>query len=180
MLYTIVDANKLAIQGRQYPFNNTDIVPFAYKVAAAGQYTISINKKEGEFETGQTIYLFDTTTNQYHDLTAGDFTFTSAAGTFENRFEVRYTNETLGVENPIASNSDIVVYKNGNQIAVKATNFTIADMQVYDITGKLLFNKKGIDNNEFSTSSLNVATQVVVVKVTLDGGQTISKKVIMN
>lgn len=180
MLYTIVDANKLAIQGRQYPFNNTDIVPFAYKVATAGQYTISINKKEGEFETGQTIYLFDTTTNQYHDLTAGDFTFTSAAGTFENRFEVRYTNETLGVENPIASNSDIVVYKNGNQIAVKATNFTIADMQVYDITGKLLFNKKGIDNNEFSTSSLNVATQVVVVKVTLDGGQTISKKVIMN
>ena len=180
MLYTIVDANKLAIQGRQYPFNNTDIVPVGYKVATAGQYTISINKKEGLFESGQEMYLYDTTTNQYHDLLAGDFTFTSAAGTFENRFEVRYTNETLGVDKPVASNSDVVVYKNGSQIAVKATNFTIADMQVYDITGKLLFNKNGIDNNEFSTSSLNVATQVLVVKVTLDGGQTISKKVIMN
>lgn len=46
MLYTVVDANKLAIQGRQYPFNNTDIVPVGYKVATAGQYTISINKKK--------------------------------------------------------------------------------------------------------------------------------------
>lgn len=75
-------------------------------------------------------------------MLAGDFTFTSAAGTFESRFEVRYINTTLGVETPIASNSDIVVYKNGNQIAVKATNFTIEDLQVYDITGKLLYNKK--------------------------------------
>jgi len=180
MLYTVVDANKLAIQGRQFPFSNTDVVPVGYKAGTAGEYTISINKKEGLFEEGQEIYLYDTTTNQYHDLLAGDFTFTSAAGTFESRFEVRYINTTLGVDTPIASNSDIVVYKNGNQIAVKATNFTIEDLQVYDITGKLLYNKKGIDNNEFSTSSLNVATQVVVVKVTLDGGQTISKKVIMN
>jgi len=180
MLYTVVDANKLAIQGRQFPFSNTDVVPVGYKAGTAGEYTISINKKEGLFEEGQEIYLYDTTTNQYHDLLAGDFTFTSAAGTFESRFEVRYINTTLGVETPIASNSDIVVYKNGNQIAVKATNFTIEDLQVYDITGKLLYNKKGIDNNEFSTSSLNVATQVLVVKVTLDGGQTISKKVIMN
>jgi len=180
MLYTVVSTNKLAIQGRQAPFTNTDAVPVGYKVAAAGQYTISINKKEGLFEDGQTMYLYDRTTSTYHDLLAGDFTFTSAAGTFDSRFEVRYVNETLGVDNPVVSNSDVIVYKNGNQIAVKVTNFTIEDIQVYDITGKLLFDKKGIDANEFSTSTLNVSNQVVVAKVTLDGGQTISKKVIMN
>lgn len=180
MLYTLLDGNQMVIQGRQAPFANADRIPVGYKAATAGSYTISINKKEGLFENGQTIYLFDTTTSQYHDLTAGDFTFTSAAGTFNSRFEVRYVNESLGVDNPVVSDSDVVVYKNGNQIAVKAKNFTIEDMQVYDITGKLLFNKKGIDSNEFSTSSLTVATQVVVVKVTLGEGQTISKKVMMN
>lgn len=180
MLYTTVNANKLAIQGRQAPFAQSDVVPVGYKAAAAGQYTISINKKEGLFENGQAIYIYDYVTNEHHDLTAGDFTFTSAAGTFDTRFEVRFADRTLGVETPVASNSDVIVYKNGNQIAAKATNFTIEDMQVYDITGKILFSKKGINSNEFSTASLNVANQVVVVKVTLDGGQTISRKVIMN
>jgi len=180
MLYTTVNANKLAIQGRQAPFAQSDVVPVGYKAAAAGQYTISINKKEGLFERNQAIYLYDYVTNEHHDLTAGDFTFTSAAGTFDTRFEVRFADRTLGVETPVASNSDVIVYKNGNQIAAKVTNFTIEDMQVYDITGKILFSKKGINSNEFSTASLNVANQVVVVKVTLDGGQTISRKVIMN
>lgn len=180
MLYTVIDGNKLAIQGRQYPFNNTDAVPVGYKVTAAGQFTISINKKEGAFENGQAIYLYDTTTNEYHDLTAGDFVFNSAAGTFDSRFEMRYTNETLGVDTPVVSNSDIVVYKSGNQISVKAKNFTIDGVQVYDITGKSLYAKKGINNSEFSTASLNAATQVLVVKVTLDNNQTVSKKVIMN
>lgn len=179
MLYTVISDNKLAIQGRQYPFAATDAVPVGYKVATAGQYTISINRKEGLFEN-QAIYLFDRTTNEYHDLRAGDFTFTSTAGTFDNRFEMRYVNETLGVDTPIVSNSDIVVYKSGNQIGIKAKNFIIDGVQVYDITGKSLFSKNGIDNSEFSTSGLNIATQVVIVKVTLDNNQTVSKKVIMN
>lgn len=179
-LYTIIDGNKLAIQGRQAPFNNADIVPVGYKAATAGQFTISINKKEGAFENGQTIYIYDKTTNEYHDLSAGDFIFNSVAGTFDSRFEMRYVNETLGIDTPAVSNSDIIVYKSGNQIAVKAKNFSIEGVQVYDINGKSLFTKKAINNTEFSTSGLNIATQVLVVKVTLDGGQTVTKKVIMN
>lgn len=179
-IYTVIDGNKLAIQGRQYPFNNTDAVPVGYKATVAGQFTISINKKEGAFENGQPIYLYDKTTNEYHDLTAGDYIFNATVGTFNTRFEMRYTNETLGIDTPVVTNNDIIVYKTGNQIAVKAKNFTIDGIQVYDITGKNLYAKKGIDNNEFSTSGLNIATQVIVVKVTLDGGQTVTKKVIMN
>ena len=179
-LYTVIDGKKLAIQGREYPFNNSDVVPVGYKTAAAGQFTISINKKEGVFENGQAIYLYDKTTNEYHDLTAGDYVFNADAGTFDTRFEMRYTNETLGIDTPVVTNNDIIVYKTGNQIAVKAKNFTIDGVQVYDITGKNLYAKKGIDNSEFNTSGLNIATQVVVVKVTLDGGQTVTKKVIMN
>jgi len=180
MLYTVLDNQQMVIQGRQAPFANADVVAVGYKAATAGQYTISINKKEGLFENGQAIYLFDKTNNQYHDLTAGDFIFTTTAGTFEDRFEMRYTNETLGVNHPIASDSDVVVYKNGNQIAVKTKNFTVDSLQVYDITGKLLFTKKGINATEFSTAGLNDTTQVVVVKVILEEGQTISKKVMMN
>lgn len=75
-------------------------------------------------------------------MTAGDYIFNATAGTFDTRFEMRYTNETLGIDTPVVTNNDIIVYKTGNQIAVKAKNFTIDGVQVYDITGKNLYAKK--------------------------------------
>ena len=179
-LYSIIDSNNLVIQGRALPFTNTDVVPLGMKISTAGQYTINMDQFDGLF-LSQNIYLFDSLTNTTHDLKASDYVFNSEAGTFNSRFEIRYVNGTeLGIDTPIVSNNDVVVYKSGNQIAVRATNFTIDTVQVYDITGKLLTSGKNVNNNTFSTTGLNVATQVVIVKVTLDDNQTVSKKVIMN
>lgn len=179
-LYSIIDSNNLVIQGRALPFTNTDVVPLGMKISTAGQYTINMDQFDGLF-LSQNIYLFDSLTNTTHDLKASDYVFNSEAGTFNSRFEIRYVNGTeLGIDTPIVSNNDVVVYKSGNQIAVRATNFTIETVQVYDITGKLLTSGKNVNNNTFSTTGLNVATQVVIVKVTLDDNQTVSKKVIMN
>ncbi len=179
-LYSIIDSNNLVIQGRALPFTNTDVVPLGIKISTAGQYTINMDQFDGLF-LSQNIYLFDSLTNTTHDLKANDYVFNSEAGTFNSRFEIRYVNGTeLGIDTPIVSNNDVVVYKSGNQIAVRATNFTIETVQVYDITGKLLTSGKNVNNNTFSTTGLNVGNQVVIVKVTLDDNQTVSKKVIMN
>ena len=179
-LYSIIDNNNLVIQGRALPFTNTDVVPLGIKISTAGQYTINMDQFDGLF-TNQNIYLFDSLTNTTHDLKTSDYVFNSEIGTFNSRFEIRYVNGTeLGIDTPIVTNNDIVVYKSGNQIAVKATNFTIDSIQVYDITGKLLNSAKNVNDNTFTTSGLNVSTQVVIVKVNLDNNQSVSKKVIMN
>jgi len=179
-LYSIIDSNNLVIQGRALPFTNTDVVPLGMKISTAGQYTINMDQFDGLF-LSQNIYLFDSLTNTTHDLKANDYVFNSEAGTFNSRFEIRYVNGTeLGIDTPIVSNNDVVVYKSGNQIAVRVTNFTIDTVQVYDITGKLLTSGKNVNNTTFSTTGLNVGNQVVIVKVTLDDNQTVSKKVIMN
>lgn len=179
-LYSIIDTNNLVIQGRALPFTNTDVVPLGMKISTAGQYTINMDQFDGLF-TSQNIYLFDSLTNTTHDLKASDYVFNSEIGTFNSRFEIRYVNGTeLGIDTPIVSNNDVIVYKTGNQIAVKATNFTIDNIQVYDLTGKVIFSKAKVNSNEFATSGLNVGTQVVIVKVNLDNNQSVSKKVIMN
>lgn len=178
-IYSIIDDTNLVIQGRSLPFTDTDIVPLGVTVGTAGQYTINMDQFDGVF-ANQAIYLYDKSTSTYHDLKSGDFVFNSEAGTFNNRFEIRYKNETLGIDTPVVSQNDLVVYKSGNQISVRANNLTIDSVQVYDITGKLITSGKNINNSTFSTTGLNVATQVLIVKVTLDNNQTVSKKVIMN
>lgn len=179
-LYSIIDTNNLVIQGRALPFTNTDVVPLGMKISTAGQYTINMDQFDGLF-TSQNIYLFDSVTNTTHDLKASDYVFNSEIGTFNSRFEIRYVNGTeLGIDTPIVTNNDVIVYKSGNQIAVKATNFTIDNIQVYDLTGKVIFSKAKVNSNDFITTGLNVGTQVVIVKVNLDNNQSVSKKVIMN
>ena len=179
-IYTLQSNKKLVIQGRALPFVNTDVVPLGFMAATAGEYTIAIESFDGLFED-QKVFLVDRTDNSIHNLKNESYTFTSQAGTFDSRFEIRYVNDsTLGTDNPIITQNDVVVFKSANQISVRANNLTIDNVQVYDITGKLITSAKNINDSTFTTSGLNVATQVLIVKVTLDDNQTISKKVIMN
>lgn len=178
-LYSMLDANKLVIQGRALPFSNTDVVPLGFMAATAGDYSIGIESVDGLFED-QKVFLVDRLTGTVHNIKNDRYTFTTAAGTFNSRFEIRYVNESLGVDTPVVDANDIVVYKNGGQIAIKADHFTIDNVQVFDLTGKEIFTKKGINSNEFTTTGINVGTQVVVAKITLDNNVTVSKKVIMN
>lgn len=178
-LYSLLDANKLVIQGRALPFTTADVVPLGFMAATAGDYSIGIESVDGLFED-QKVFLVDRLTNTVHNLKNDRYTFTTTAGTFNSRFEIRYVNESLGVDTPTANVNDIIVYKNGGQIAIKADNFMIASVQVFDLTGKEIYFKKGINDNEFTTAGINVGTQVVVAKITLDNDQVVSKKVIMN
>lgn len=178
-LYSLLDANKLVIQGRSLPFSTADVVPLGYMAATAGDYSIGIESVDGLFED-QKVFLVDRLTGTVHNIKNDRYYFSTTAGTFNSRFEIRYVNEALGIDTPKVNANDIIVYKKGDQIAIKADNFTIDTVQVLDLTGKEIFFKKGVNNNEFTTTGINVGTQVVVAKITLDDNQTVSKKVIMN
>lgn len=178
-LYSLLDTNKLVIQGRSLPFSTADVVPLGFMAATAGDYSIGIESVDGLFED-QKVFLVDRLTNTVHNIKNDRYYFSTAAGTFNSRFEIRYVNEALGIDTPKVNANDIIVYKKGDQIAIKADNFTIDTVQILDLTGKEIFFKKGVNNNEFTTTGINVGTQVVVAKITLDDNQTVSKKVIMN
>ncbi|WP_447635701.1 Ig-like domain-containing protein [Flavobacterium microcysteis] len=178
-LYSLLDTNKLVIQGRSLPFSTADVVPLGFMAATAGDYSIGIESVDGLFED-QKVFLVDRLTNTVHNIKNDRYYFSTAAGTFNSRFEIRYVNEALGIDTPKANVNDIIVYKKGDQIAIKADNFTIDSVQILDLTGKEIFFKKGVNTNEFTTTGINVGTQVVVAKITLDDSQTVSKKVIMN
>ena len=89
-LTSIINTQEYSIQGRQLPFVASDVVILGFKTELSNTYKISLDKVDGLFLTSQVIYLKDKLTNTYTNLRTGSYTFSSVAGVFNNRFELRF------------------------------------------------------------------------------------------
>jgi trimeric autotransporter adhesin len=180
VMHTETDTLNLAIQTRGN-FVVTDQVALGFSAAAAGTYTISIDHSEGAFANGQKVYIKDNAEGITRELTANNFTFTTEAGQFDDRFTVLYTTATdteLGTEPIAAINKNVMVYNAEGQVKVVAPS-NIKSVVVYDMTGKVLYQNAAVNNVEFSSSALNATHQVVLVTVTLDNQKVVTKKLMM-
>ncbi|WPR72098.1 T9SS sorting signal type C domain-containing protein [Flavobacterium sp. NG2] len=176
--YSINNKNLLTIQGRALPIQQTDIVPIGYRSTIAGEFTISIDKTDGLLST-MTVYLEDKLTNTTHNLKNGAYTFTTQKGTFNDRFAVSYLDKaTLGTNDYTATENGIVIFQKNEQITVLSSVGLINKVQLFDISGKLILEKSKINNSEVIVDNLNSTEQVLIVKVSLENGQTYSQKII--
>lgn len=174
--YSLMSDKKLTIQGRPWPFAQEDIVPLGFKATANNTYSIGIDHFDTQFENSN-IYLEDRTLNIVHNLKLAPYSFTSTVGTFDNRFVLRYTESTLGNDDVSAVENAVVVYTN-EKLKVNSTLEPIKEVVIYDVLGRILVNGKKVDSNEFTASTLNPTDSTLVVKVTLENGVTVTKKVI--
>jgi hypothetical protein len=176
-LTSLIADQKHVIQGKALPFAATDLVPLNYKVNQAGNYTIAIDNVDGLFSSnGQAIYLRDALLNTETNLTTTSYTFASVQGEFNNRFTIAYIPNQALVNDEFTENS-VVIYKNDNQIVVNSGNATMQSVKVFDLTGRLLVNKKDI-NATSTTLSVNAKNQVILVQVKDTNGSVVTKKVI--
>lgn len=175
-LYSLVNEERLAIQGRALPFVDTDEVPLGFKTTIDGPFQIQLADFDGLFTEGQGIYLEDKVLNVIHDLRAGDYSFTTNAGTFEDRFELQFRNETLGV--PTFNENAVVVYKNNQTIFINSGVIEMKQVKLMDLRGRLIAEKDQINNTTTSFSELNAAQQVLLVQITTTDGKVVTKKVI--
>ncbi|WP_026718791.1 T9SS sorting signal type C domain-containing protein [Flavobacterium antarcticum] len=175
--YSILDNKNLVIQGRSLPFVNTDTVPLGYSTSLTGNLIISIDQVDGLLN-GQDIYLQDNVLNVIHDLKASDYTFATIPGTFNTRFVLRYMpQETL--DNPTFNEQikGVVIRKNQVVLHVNSPFEIINTVSVYDITGRLVFEKTNCNTNTFDASHLVYADQTLIVKVKLNNGGVVTQKV---
>ncbi|RKS01850.1 T9SS sorting signal type C domain-containing protein [Flavobacterium sp. 102] len=175
VLYTKVEDKKLSIQGRGLTFTTDDIFALGYKATVADNYTINLSDYDGLF-TGQAIYLEDTLLNVIHNLKESSYSFASDAGTFEERFVLRFTTETLDV--PTFNDESIVVYRNNRGVHISTGRVPMESVAIYDVTGRLVVSKNAINSTETSFTTLPQTQQVLLVKVTSQSGATITKKVL--
>jgi hypothetical protein len=176
-IYSIVDNKSLVIQGRALPLDDADIVPLGIAITNAGEYNIAIDEVDG-LMTNKTIYLEDKLLNTTHNLTEGSYTFTTASGTFDNRFVLRYTDATLGIKEPTLAENQVLVFTKDKKIKVNSATQNIDTITVYDLLGRQLIKKDKVNSREFTLSNLVAKQQMLLVKVLLENGETLTKKVL--
>ena len=175
-IYSLIENENFIIQGRSLPFQTNDQVAIGFNVHAAGNYKIAINTVDGLFlETNQDIYLEDKTTNIIHNLKTSPYSFATTAGTFHDRFVLRYTNETLGQED--FTTIDVKVYAT-ESITVMAGNQIIKSVKVYDLLGRVLGNFTNVNNSTFSSTAIAKTQSALLVEVQLTNGASKTYKVI--
>ncbi|MGQ7945664.1 hypothetical protein [Flavobacterium sp. WC2509] len=183
--YSNYSTSKLVIQGRALPFSDTDEVPLGYMVnlaktpAVQSKFTISIDHTDGNLDN-QTIYLLDKETNTTYDLRTGGYNFNSSDGTFNNRFVLKYTNKTLGVDDFENTSKELTITVKNKVISINAKSETIDKVVVYDLSGKTIYSKDKINNSVAEVSNLRINNEVLLVKIIFKNGVEQTRKVILN
>ena len=172
-IYTLADTEKLAIQARP-EFTNTDVVPLGFTAPQAGNYTISLDRTEGIFNNRQNIYLYDRNEGIIRNLNNNSYEFTTTAGTFNNRFEIRYTTTALDLETP--EKTEIIVYKNGSNIALNSGSTIMNTVTIFDLNGRKMYSSD-VQNNTFNANLNNITQQVLIVQIDTKNG-TVTKKIV--
>lgn len=176
VLYTISNDINLAVQARP-AFNVNDSVPMGFIVATAGEYKLSLDHTDGVFNNGQLIYVRDNATGLTHDITNGDYTFTTTAGTFNDRFDVIYTTQALGTNTPVLNAGSVIVYKQDRTLNISSATAEIASVTVFDVRGRKLYTADNINSTEAAIAGLQVANEVIIIEINTVKGK-VSKKVV--
>ncbi len=177
-LSSLVENQEYAIQGRALPFENTDVVPMAFKSGTAGSYTIGINHVDGLFNTtGQAVYIQDNLTNTVHNL-ATPYNFVTEAGVFNSRFQIVYQpTGTLATTSPTLNDNNVIVYKQDENVVINTGTIEMANVKIFDIRGRLLIEKSNINASNIKLNS-GSTNQVLIVKITSKTNEVVTKKII--
>jgi hypothetical protein len=178
-LYSLINNEPFIIQGRPLPFDNNDRVPMGLNVTEAGAHTIAIKKADGMFVDQVPIYLEDKLLNIIHDLKQGPYVFNSEKGIFNNRFVVRYTNESLGNDDFDTIDHNVVVSTHNGEMTINSYIENLEEVTVYDILGRQLLIAKNIANNVFVSSNISASQQALLVKIKLANGTIVTRKIIL-
>ena len=172
-LTSLVNNESYVIQGRALPFDDNDSVALRFTTDVNGTFTITKANVDGLFANGQEVFIQDNLAGTI-SLLDSPYTFASNAGTFDNRFEIVYKT-TLSNNSFDTAESLIAFVNNNNELTINTKN-TIAEIQLFDVTGRLLLNQKEVNNTLFTTPSI-WNNSIGILKVTTTNGETISKKI---
>ncbi|AWG20638.1 hypothetical protein FFWV33_03345 [Flavobacterium faecale] len=176
--YSLNATNQFSIQGRAIASQQEDTVPLGYSSTVAGPFSIAIDQTDGSLDN-QDIFLEDKLTLMVHNLRAGAYTFSTAAGTFDDRFVITYkAKATLATEDFDTNENLVYATQTSHTIDLHSKKELIMAVELYDISGKLLSKKIDISAKEVSFTKISNSAQVLLFKIKLEDGQIIKAKVL--
>jgi hypothetical protein len=176
-LYSICNNEKLVIQGRALPFTSTDEVSLGWYCETAGTYKIKLSNWDGIFQGDQAVFIKDNVTGTTTNIKTTPYTFTSTTGTFNNRFSIVYE-QNLGETTHHLDSNSIIVYKKDQVFHITSQNKVIKDILIYDVTGRLLYEKKDVLAKTSTLNEISQTNQVLLFKINFTDNKSYNLKVL--
>lgn len=121
-------------------------IPVSFKAMTMGQYTISVEAKDCEFDA---MYLTDKLTGENVNLnTASSYTFMATSNDNPDRFVLTMTTGTTGIE----QNAECFVYVSNDEIRFNNINGQV-NVRIYDMLGRPVAEYDVYESATISTSS---------------------------
>ncbi|QVY64215.1 LamG-like jellyroll fold domain-containing protein [Polaribacter sp. Q13] len=179
--YSIVEETfKATIQGLPELKGDTEVIKLGFIADEEGDYTIGI--QEEQIDEAYYIYLLDTEKGITIDLKQKEYNFTiDTVGENNSRFKVVYSKsklKTLAIKSNEIEAKELSVYLDGAKELVVIYNNSkdnIDEVSVFTVQGREVAFFKGSQKKNTS----NLSSGVYLVKVKLQDGRTLNKKVLI-
>lgn len=172
-----INGSDYVIQGRSLPFDSNDVVALGFNAATAGNYKIKLTNKDGLFLGSQDVFVRDNLMGTEHNITIAPYLFATQAGTFDNRFQLVYTQRLASPSSTFTANS-VLVTNNPDGFRVTTNGIAMKDIHVYDISGRLLFKQLNINETATDLKMFSQANQMLLLKITSQENETVTVKAI--
>lgn len=170
-LYTMLGLNRFVIQGLGSPFQQNTVIPLGLRAGVSGVFKIGIKETSGIFEDQQFIFIHDSQSGVYHNISSSPYEIHLEPGVYENRFTLVF----------MAILSNNILERHSNQIQVLSNEETtwlkymgtgnIKDLTIFDSHGRAVFQKKGIHTNHFDLSQVLNLNGMFIIRATIDNGE---------
>ena len=166
------------------PITDDKVIPLNFKSSGDNSFEIKITELEN-IDSEQKIFIKDNLTGEYFDLTQDQaYSFSSAQGKFNNRFEIVFQDEatTLSVEEAQAT-ENFVYYKNSeHKLFAKKMNGDVTRFALINIQGQSIMELTNVSQDVLSNGLKipNVSTGTYIAWFRTDTNQVLTKKIIVN
>ena len=182
-MYFLNGTTKINIAGEGF-FNPQNIYPLGVKIDALGTVTFKLDATENFNSTEFEAFIYDNQTNFYHNISDGDFSIQLPQGVINDRFSLRFNDNSLSTVNFNLNNGIIVAYNSANDILNirnNLTDATVENVTLLNLLGQSIANwdvaNDDQQNIQLPIQSLSAGTYIVKIKT--DKGDS-SKKIILN
>jgi hypothetical protein len=97
--------------------------------------------------------------NVIHNIKLSNYTFTTNAGTFDDRFALRFTDSALHLDDQLFTEESVVIFKENQTINISSSLTPMKSVQIFDIRGSLLFSNDKVNATEFKITGLHSSQQ---------------------
>ncbi len=185
--YFIAEDEKLVIKSIEYDVDTR--LPFGLNADnETNTYSVTINALNNVSDSVE-VFVYDKQEDTHTDIRNGAFEITLPQGEYDNRFEIVFKDaskeaneELLITEAEVIGSFTVFQNNSSNQLVIKnPKSYILKNFTMYDVTGKLIFNKHNLGNDtEYTFPTNTLSSGAYITKVITDQNFESIKKVIVN